>query len=114
MTISYLGEGKPAVTEYKSVKNYIFENHDLTLIEVKPHTGRMHQIRVHMKQKGYPVIGDQVYETKESNRISKKLNLNRQFLHAYKLKIAIPNGKIQEFTAELPQELNEIIDILQS
>jgi 23S rRNA pseudouridine1911/1915/1917 synthase len=114
MTVSYLGEGKPAVTEYKSVKNYTFKNHDLTLIEVKPHTGRMHQIRVHMKQKGYPVIGDQIYETKESKQISKKLNLNRQFLHAYKLKITIPGEKIQEFTAELPRELNEVIEILQS
>ena len=105
MTTSLLGDGKESITKYKTLNTYNFNNNILSLVEVKPETGRMHQIRVHFKYKGYPVIGDQVYNTKISNRVSKDLNLNRQFLHAYKLKISTPSHEIINYQSDLPQDL---------
>jgi len=112
MSVSYLGEGKPSITKYQTARNYKYKGGDLTLLKVHPETGRMHQIRVHLKHKGYPVIGDQTYNTKISKRISKELNLNRQFLHAYSLKIKIPSGDIKDFRSDLPQEFQKLLYIL--
>jgi 23S rRNA pseudouridine1911/1915/1917 synthase len=113
MSISYLGEGKEAKTFYRSKKyySYITKNRNLilTLLEVKPRTGRMHQIRVHLKHKELPVIGDNVYNTKESKKIAKELNINRQFLHASKIKFKLPNGKTIEINSELPDDLKNVL-----
>lgn len=109
MSVSYLGEGKPSITKYHTISNYNFNNDDLTLLEVRPKTGRMHQIRVHLKHKGHPVIGDQIYETKLSKKLSKELGLRRQFLHAHQLKITMPNGKEKEFISHLPENLKMIL-----
>lgn len=109
------GKTRPAETWFKALKH--FESYklqvisyELSLLEVKPITGRMHQIRVHLKYAGYPVIGDPVYDTKESRIISKKLGLNRQFLHAYKLKMKLPDGSKKLFGLKLPNDLNQILD----
>lgn len=80
----------------------------LNLLSVRIMTGRTHQIRTQMKYKGWPILGDQQYNTKISRRISDKLNLHRQFLHAYKLEFCY-NGKKIGFVSELPEELNNII-----
>lgn len=117
MSVSYLGEGKIAKTSYKTINQYIFRNRNknivLTLMEIKPETGRMHQIRVHLKHKGWPVIGDLTYNTKESKQISKKLDINRQFLHAYKIKFKLPDGQPIEMKSELPENLVKIISKLE-
>lgn len=102
------GTVRASVTEYKTLKRYRYQNNDLTLIEVNPQTGRMHQIRVHMKYAGFPLIGDQLYQTKLSNQLSKDLNINRQFLHAVKLQF---DGR--EFSSELADDLKEVIEKLQ-
>lgn len=104
MTISYLDKGKPAITQYQVIK--YFSN--ASLLEVKPLTGRMHQIRVHLKHLGHPVIGDQTYNTKESKKISKSLGLNRQFLHASYLKFHSPDGALIELKSNLPEDLEKI------
>lgn len=113
MSVSYLGEGKSATTFYKAKKYYpyLIKNKSLilTLLEVMPKTGRMHQIRVHLKHKSWPVIGDQTYSTKESKKISKELEANRQFLHAYKIKFKLPTGKLLEIRSELPDDLSKIL-----
>lgn len=98
------GTVRDSVTEYKTLKRYRYQNEDLSLIEVYPQTGRMHQIRVHMKYAGFPLVGDQLYQTKLSNQISKELNISRQFLHAVKLEF---DG--QTFESELAPELQNIL-----
>ena len=52
-------KGKEAITHFKVIKRY--NNYNCTLLEIKIETGRTHQIRVHMSQIGYPIIGDEVY-----------------------------------------------------
>lgn len=102
---------RPAITFYKPIKYYRYDNNDLTLLEVQPKTGRMHQIRTHLKYLGFPIIGDSLYNIKPSRQISKKLNLNRQFLHAEKLEFIHPmtNKKIN-FESELPDNLQNILN----
>lgn len=104
------GKTRPAETHYKVLKHLHLKPYTLSLLEVKPLTGRMHQIRVHLKYLGYPIIGDPIYNTKESREISQKLGLNRQFLHAHKLKIKLPNGSEKEFESKLPNDLLEVLD----
>jgi len=101
-------KSRQAQTEYKTIKIFKYKNIDLSLLDIKLYTGRMHQIRAHMFLKGYPVIGDQVYYTKESKKISDKLGIRRQFLHAYKLEFLF-NNKKNKFISNLPNDLNDII-----
>jgi 23S rRNA pseudouridine1911/1915/1917 synthase len=94
--------GRPARSEYKVVK-YL---KGYTLLEVKPETGRTHQIRVHLSAIGYPVVGDGVYGVKVTF-------LKRQFLHAYRLSFNLPaTGERVEFKSELPEDLEEALKSL--
>ncbi len=101
------GTVRPAVTEYKALKYYRYHDQDLTLVECYPQTGRMHQIRVHLKYAGFPIIGDQMYQTKLSNQISKELDINRQFLHATKLEF-----EGQAFESKLSNDLKKVLNII--
>lgn len=101
------GTAREAVTEYKTIARYRFKKQDLSLIEVSPQTGRMHQIRVHMKYEGYPLMGDQMYFNKPAKRLSKELGISRQFLHAVKLEI-----DNQVFKSELADDLKSILNKL--
>lgn len=101
---------RPAITFYKPIKYYRYDNSDLTLLEVQPKTGRMHQIRTHLKYLGFPIIGDPLYNIKPSRQISKKLDLNRQFLHAEKLEFTHPiTNEKMIFESNLPEELQNIL-----
>jgi 23S rRNA pseudouridine1911/1915/1917 synthase len=67
-------------------------------------TGRTHQIRVHLAAIGFPVVGDSTYGVKTPH-------LKRQFVHAHKLKFALPSsGEYREFTTELPDDLKQALD----
>jgi len=89
--------GREARTEYQVVK-YIG---DYTLLEVRPETGRTHQIRVHLAAIGYPVVGDPVYGVKSPH-------LSRQFMHASRLGFKLPSsGEYVEFTSQLPPDLEQ-------
>ena len=81
-----------------------------TLVEAAPYTGRMHQIRVHFKYLGYPIVGDKKYAGK---RISKVIDLPRHFLHSSYLSFNLPSGERVEFKSELPDELQAVIDQLE-
>jgi len=79
---------------------------DFTLLEVRPKTGRTHQIRVHLAHIGHPVVGDGEYGWPAP----KNWGLSRQLLHAYKLGFIHPVSKDwMEFTAPLPKEFKRII-----
>lgn len=103
------GKKRSAKTSYETSKEYEFNGETLTLVKVNLETGRMHQIRVHFKSIGHPIIGDQTYNIKPSRKISEKLGLNRQFLHAFKLEF--DNLK---FESELPNDLKEVLDKLEA
>lgn len=93
-------DGKSCITKYRVVERY--EN--ATLLEVKIETGRTHQIRVHLKHIGHPIVGDSLYN-KESSIIS------RQALHSYYLKFKAPrNGEYKEVRAELPEDIKKLIE----
>lgn len=104
---------RPAVTYYKVISKYKYQNSVLTLINAMPKTGRMHQIRTHLKYIGNPIIGDPLYNTKQSRNISKELGLERQFLHSTKLEFTHPcNNKPMVFETNLPKDLQNVLDKL--
>ena len=101
---------RPAVTVYKTIKNFQYQNQDLSLVEAQPLTGRMHQIRVHLKYIGYPIIGDPLYNTKQSKKLSKELGLNHQFLHAQNLEFIHPLTKKKiNLSSYLPKDLKNVL-----
>ena len=96
---------KEAITDYKVIKFLKLKDEDFTLLEVRPQTGRTHQIRVHLAYIGHPVAGDKMYGGKRT----KVEGLTRQFLHAQSVEFTSPDGKRMRFEAELPPELAELI-----
>ena len=93
--------GKQAITHFKVLKKYS----KYTLLEIKIETGRTHQIRVHMAEIGYPVVGDAVYSNGKN-----EFGIEGQMLHAYKLEFMHPiTNKHMELTAPLPQYFEEIL-----
>ena len=87
--------GQYAKTAVKVLKTYPEKN--VTLVECELFTGRTHQIRVHLKSIGHTIVGDELY----GNGLNKKLGINRQFLHAYKVKFTHPASK-EEVELEIP------------
>lgn len=101
---------RPAVTLYQTKGYYSFASEPLSLVEVSPQTGRMHQIRVHLKSIGHPVIGDPLYNNKLARKISREFDIHRQFLHASKLQFQHPISKeIMSFESHLPAELQDLL-----
>jgi len=97
-------KGRPAVTEYYTLES--FAKH--TLIEAHPHTGRTHQIRLHLAFVGCPIVADTLY-----GRRHPTLPLERHFLHAARLTIRLPGeSKERTFEAPLPPELQQVLDLL--
>ena len=95
--------GKEAITEYKVIERY----NNYTLIECNLRTGRTHQIRVHMKDLGHPLLGDLVYGKPDKNF----KELNGQILHAYYLEIDHPRTNERlVFKSELPEYFVKVLD----
>ena len=102
MAVVSPGKGREAVSEYKTLES--FRNH--TLLEFHPHTGRTHQIRLHCQFLGCSIVGDSVY-----GKRTVTVTINRHFLHAFRLKIILPNEKQpRTFEADLPEELKNVLD----
>ncbi|WP_339296656.1 RluA family pseudouridine synthase [Paenibacillus sp. FSL W7-1279] len=94
---------KHAVTHFTVVERF----GDYSLLELKLETGRTHQIRVHMKYIGHPLVGDPVYGK------SKGIKLNGQALHAAILGFVHPStGEYMEFSAPMPDDMEELLTIL--
>ncbi len=88
----------------------------LTLCQVAIHTGRTHQIRVHLSAIGHPIVGDSVYggvHRRVAGDIRAVQRLERPFLHAARLAFTHPtDGRRLEFTAPLPADLQRVLDDL--
>lgn len=96
--------GKEAITHFKVLER--FEKY--TLLEVKIDTGRTHQIRVHLSEIGYPVIGDEVYSNGKN-----EFGVHGQLLHAKSLDFKHPiTGKEMHLEAELPEEFKNVLNSL--
>jgi 23S rRNA pseudouridine1911/1915/1917 synthase len=83
---------------------------ECTLLLVKLHTGRTHQIRVHLSSIGHPLIGDDLY----GGRLSKLDGLSRQFLHAKKIEVKLPDGTWIEAESQVPEDLRQVLITLNS
>ena len=99
MAVVAESRGREARTDYHVIR-YIG---DYTLLEVRPETGRTHQIRVHLGAIGYPVAGDRVYGVKTPG-------LSRQFVHASRIGFKLPSsGDYMEFSSPLPADLEKAL-----
>ena len=99
-------DGRRAITHYKVIRRY----KDYTLMEFSLETGRTHQIRVHTKYLGHPIVGDPVYGYK-----TQKFKLNGQLLHAFRLELTHPrSGERMTFEAPLPDYFREVLEKLDS
>jgi 23S rRNA pseudouridine1911/1915/1917 synthase len=97
--MAIVAKGREARTEYRVIK-YIG---NYSLLEIKPETGRTHQIRVHLAAIGHPVVGDSTYGLKTSR-------FPRQFLHASKIGFRLPStSAFVEFGSSLPQDLERVL-----
>ncbi len=101
-------EGRRAVTEFEVIKRYI--NYTLAKLTIK--TGRTHQIRVHLSAYGYPIAGDNLYGTKKTRALNKKLGLGRIFLVAVKLSFKDLAGAEKTYKIQLPEKIKNLLDII--
>ncbi|MCH7575384.1 MAG: RluA family pseudouridine synthase [Candidatus Marinimicrobia bacterium] len=111
--------GRPAVTEYSVLEAYAY----FTLLQIRPRTGRSHQIRVHLAHLGHPVFGDHLYGgvrlevsvTPAARDLNRELrqDILRQALHAAALEFTHPGtGKTVSFAAPLPGDMQAAVERL--
>lgn len=89
--------GKPAQTTYTVLES----DGKHSLVELKPKTGRTHQLRVHLQYINTPILGDRVYGTERADRL---------YLHAESLELTIPGPKRMTFTSDVPIEFSERVE----
>lgn len=94
---SFIGhlDGKPAQTDMTVLET----NGSHAYIELRPRTGRTHQLRVHLAHIGAPIHGDRLYGTPA----------DRLYLHAHHLRVALPNGTTETFSSPVPSEFSELM-----
>lgn len=99
--------GRDALTRYVVRQRWTVRGEHYTLVEASPHTGRTHQIRVHMAHIGHPLVGDMLYGKRSPL-------VERHFLHAARLGFYLPPGEQEwrEFQAPLPPDLHAALDAL--
>jgi 23S rRNA pseudouridine1911/1915/1917 synthase len=99
--------GRDAVTCWSVLE----EIGDMTYIEVRPETGRTHQIRVHMAHMGHPVAGDALYGgSRGVKQAPAELNIKRQCLHAYSLAFTHPvTGRALKFTSPVWPDMQAVL-----
>lgn len=113
-TASYAKDRKSARSRYKVKER--FEKREsksrvsfYTLFEVTPRSGRTHQIRVHLKSLGYPIVGDKIYKFKRQKNPAK---LERMFLFSQALEFIDRQGNKRSFEIALDQELQETLNVI--
>jgi 23S rRNA pseudouridine1911/1915/1917 synthase len=100
------GKPRTAETRYRLLQGY----KECSYLEIRPRTGRTHQIRVHMAAAGHPLVGDSRY-----GRRGGKGPARRLFLHAHQLSFRHPgSGKTVSFTSPLPADLQAVLDALEA
>ncbi len=115
--------GREAETKYKTISNFPasqrgeqfpISSEEFSLLELYPKTGRTHQLRVHLKSIGHPIVGDQFYAGRKTSREDRKW-CPRLFLHAQSITFAHPiSGKRVTITSESPEELRDVLAYLRT
>ncbi len=127
-----VARGRPSLTEYRVLRQFVGASPrarppspsegrhgdlplqgDYALVELALHTGRTHQIRVHMAHIGHPVVGDAVYGRSRSTLDASRstISVARPLLHAYKLGFTHPRSQeFMEFTAPVPEEMARLCE----
>jgi 23S rRNA pseudouridine1911/1915/1917 synthase len=107
-------QGREAITDYHVQTYYSSSVRDnnamahFSFVRVVIHTGRTHQIRVHLAWRKHPVVGDTLYGYRKQ-----RLPIERQFLHAHRLRLRLPSSdEEREFVAPLPADLQQMLDLL--
>ena len=107
---------RSAITHYAILESF----GPVSLLRVRIETGRTHQIRVHLAQKGHPVVGDAVYSGDRSKNLPTRLlaatrEMHRPFLHSNRVEFQHPRtGELRLFIAPLPAELERFLSLLRS
>jgi 23S rRNA pseudouridine1911/1915/1917 synthase len=111
--------GKESVTDYRALEEF----RKFTFIEFRIHTGRSHQIRVHMQYVGHPIVCDEIYGDGEpiylssikknynlsKNELEERPLLKRLALHAYRLHFSDAKGNKYQFEASLPRDMKALL-----
>lgn len=117
LKMAVLTQGKEAITEFSVLKRYTLTS----LLQVKLHTGRTHQIRVHMAHIRHPLVGDPLYTTRAYLKSGPHTDcheqfsqLQRQALHAQQLSLTHPvTGEAMSWTAPIPSDLQALLTFLE-
>jgi 23S rRNA pseudouridine1911/1915/1917 synthase len=96
--------GKRALTRYKRLRSWTEGPAAYSLLLLRPHTGRTHQLRVHLRHIGYPILGDPLYHKKDPRHPAATL-----MLHALSLEITLPQGDRRTFKTALPERFLSMI-----
>jgi 23S rRNA pseudouridine1911/1915/1917 synthase len=98
--------GRESETKYKVLQKYEKMGKNFTLVEFAPKTGRTHQLRIHAKYIGHPIVADDFYAGRKTAR-EDRLWCPRLFLHACQIVFFDSRGKKQQFNSRLPSDLQE-------
>lgn len=101
------GTGKIAHTQYETLETFP----QYTLLKVLPKTGRTHQIRVHLRAVGHPIVGDQLYH---SRKFKKELNARHPLLAATQITFTDLRGDLQSYQLAIPEHFNRVLADLRS
>ncbi|MCL2756527.1 MAG: RluA family pseudouridine synthase [Coriobacteriia bacterium] len=115
IVVSQLNKARESVTTFSVLERFEAGAYDdgFTLVECELHTGRTHQIRVHMEYIGHPCVGDQLYGPQ--GRVKAQCGLTRQFLHSWHLRFTHPcTGALHELFDPLPAVLSDVLHALSS
>jgi len=103
MSIARNARGRSAMTEYRVLRG----SQEMSLVECALHSGRTHQIRVHLHHLGHPLIGDKLYAPKLAKGVP------RQMLHAWRLGFTHPrNAEWRDFEAPVPPDFRAVLETL--
>ena len=103
------GTLRDAVTHWECCGVGECDGEAFSYVKLRPETGRMHQLRVHLKAIDRPIVGDVLYAGKRTEQ-SNNLGLTRLALHAHELELLLPRGERERFVAPLPEELIVAVD----
>lgn len=104
--------GRSATTFYKVIDYYKDSNSDYSLLELAPKTGRTHQIRIHAKHIGHPLVSDTFYAGRKTARKDRSW-CPRLFLHAFSITFKHPkSGKVVNFESDLSEDLIKSLSTL--